>query len=324
MVENLENQAPAGSTDIPVFNTAEEVGAAIKANPNIFSDKKDVTPDFSEYAYAKEFGIIEDFDDNFKALKTPEERKAFLKTKFDEKVKANSSTDDEDDFIKEYKEKKKDPAFNKNSFLAEKAKDLLRFEGKTSDDIIKEVYLENKYTEEQIDEFLKTKSAIEKDHLANSIKDQHEKKKTQISEDEYKILVDKTTAEITKNNSSLENAIKLFVEKELKGNKYPIKFAESEILEIQKDSFDFLKTEIVKGADGRFITKSKFNEFMENDEKMQLAIPLLTMIDKGTFPDFMKKLTTQVKDGEWDKINSPDSVIQDQKNKGGFSYADYQ
>ena len=294
------------------FRTAEDVQKALQEDPNFLIRDKgaDTVNDFKEFQYAKDLGIVEDFGDDFKALKTPEERNAYIKTKYSEKVQQKSYEDD-DEFVKSYKERKKQADFDENKFIVEKARHFIKFEGKDANTILKEGLKESndKYTDEEIDEYLGKLSTIQKDQMAKEYKQKYYESINTISQEDYNKSINDAIKSSDDNNILVDKLIGEYFEKQIKTGKYPLKIGESELESLKNDTMDFLKSKYVKDANGRVTFSTRLQNFLQDDAKMQIAAPILAMIDSGNFEKFITTMTTQVKDNEWNRIGSPGSNV---------------
>jgi len=308
------NQGTVLDGETPEENTTE--------TPQVTNSSIPLSTD--ELEVYKEF-IGEDIDESFFKDEDGKflDKKSAL-TKLNKKISvASQNSIVNDPFINRYLTAKKNEGFNEKAFI-KSLNEQVSVADMDSKKFLKLYYknLDKGYTEDQINEFLKSKSQIELDHEAEVRKREYMNSIEENTKKNFETLINSRKQELESVNSSISSSIEQYVFDEIKNGKFPLKFAESDAEEMNSVLKDLFKTDIVI-ENGVPYETTRFESFLENPEKLNQILPFIYLAEKGKLNDFLKGSMNSIKDKEFEKIDSGNSLGTGGSKSNGTNWAKF-
>ncbi len=219
---------------------------------------------------------------------------------------ASAKVENDDPFIQDYLKAKEQQGFDIDSFVASKTmkKNLNQLE---NSDYLKVRLKAEKYSDEDIDTFIRSKNKIEIDKIANDYKREDEKLIDMSIANKINEQYTNLTKQNELQNSTIESTITKYYTDNYK--KFPIKFADSEIEEIKKESVELLKMNVGKNkTNGQLVNYQKLDEVLANDDVMLQIMPFIVLAKNGKLESRLKDYISNVKSSEFDKIIDDDNI----------------
>lgn len=214
----------------------------------------------------------------------------------------------DDPFIKNYIEAKSKDGFDVNSYIESLSAQ------KGIDEMDNETFLRERlktsgnYSEEDINDFISKKTKIEIDNIANGEKQRYKQEIAQKQENIYHQNLAKINEDIEAQNKNVDLAVTKYVNEKIKAGKFPLKFSDEILKEVEDGIKDSLMYELVKMPDGTVMATQKlFNDLRNNDILEQVA-PFIALAKKGKLGDYLTNYMSSIKDKEFNKIKEQPGI----------------
>jgi TusA-related sulfurtransferase len=266
--------------------------------------KSPIDEDFSSLV-KDEYGfeINEEF---FGDEKPSDKKEAYKKVISALKSQSKDSNFGDDPFINEYITAKKEQDFNVQDFITSKIAKK-NIEEMSSEDYLKIKLKSQNYTDEDIDSFIRTKNKIELDQISKSFKIEDQKNVDLVVRQKNTEYIGKLEKENDLKNSEIKNTITKYINDNLK-MKFPIKFDEVEMKEINQEAINLLKVNIGKTKNGEIRNYQEIDNVLNDDNVMLQVLPFIILAKNGKLDAKLRDYISSVKSLEFDKIIDVDDI----------------
>jgi len=269
------------------------------------------------YAEALNVEIKDDFfkDENGKAVSKKEAFKRLNKAvSVNEQNKFAS-----DPFINRYLKEKAKDGFDQKKYIENLTKSV-KLNETPSKEFLKVTLKEEGYTDEQVQKFFDSKTDVDLDLLAKSKKAEYLQKQEAENSKEYEKIIERRTQELETHNTTISSKIKQYGLDVLSAGKHPLKLAESELKEVLTTMEEMSKKKIVE-IKGQKYEASEIDMFLGNDDNLMKLYPYIALEKLGKLDTTMHKIYSELKNNEFEKIDSSSSMGTGGSNKGKVNWA---